>query len=281
MRLGIFVPYKNQEHYETLMAFSNGIRIHGDTFFTNDILAGYKQCDVAVTFGIPKHATSRGQLVERIWKSHGDKPRLVIEKGFVKRNEYYMVGFGGLNGRASYNNEGSPADRWKQLGVELQPWKEGGEYILVCGQVPWDASVQHTDYKRWVIKTLIRLPKFTDIPIVFRPHPLQKTAIDVRHLKHVKIDCEGTLQEAVQKAATVVTFNSNSGVEAVIEGVPVVTCDKGSMVYEIANNDIERVDNPLTPARRAWAYNLAYTQWTRDEMKKGLPWGHLRDANLG
>jgi len=63
-------------------------------------------------------------------------------------------------------------------------------------------------------------------------------------------------------------------VESVIEGVPVFACDKGAMSLDVSN-DIIDLENPKLYNREQWAYNLAYTQWTREEMVEGLPWKHL------
>jgi len=66
--------------------------------------------DVLVTFGVHKSKTHRGQHTGAAINRHRGR-HLVIEKGFVKRNIYYMIGWGGLNGRANFMNDDSPADR--------------------------------------------------------------------------------------------------------------------------------------------------------------------------
>ena len=70
-------------------------------------------------------------------------------------------------------------------------------------------------------------------------------------------------------------FNSNSGVEALLFGKAVFVADEGSMCWNVANRRIVDIETPQYLNRQQWANNLAYTQWTPDEMKQGLAWRHL------
>jgi hypothetical protein len=199
---------------------------------------------------------------------------LVIERGFLHREEYFMVGWGGLNGRANYFNQRCNRKRWEQLGIKLAPWRTTGEHIVLCGQVPWDASVQHTDHANWCRETATKLSELTDRPIRFRPHPLQPTAIDMTDYP-VEVSRKATLAEDLIGAWAVVTYNSNAGVEATIAGIPAFASDIGAMGYSILNHDLAQINSPATPDRRQWLWNLAFTQWTCEEMSRGLTIEHL------
>ena len=58
-------------------------------------------------------------------------------------------------------------------------------------------------------------------------------------------------------------------------GVPVFACSDGSMVWEISE-DFTDLNNPRLYNREEWAHNIAYSQWTMDEMARGLTWNHLK-----
>jgi len=73
----------------------------------------------------------------------------------------------------------------------------------------------------------------------------------------------------------VVTFNSNSGVEALLQGVPVLAFDEGSMVWSLCNRSLSDIESPSLPDRAQWLNDLSYAQWTLAEMKEGLAWKHL------
>lgn len=228
----------------------------------------YTPADVGVVFGIYKSKVRvswpRG-VVYRLHKEAG-ADMIVLETGYIKRGDgptnYYAAGFNGLNGRADFKNKNSPADRFLQLGVEVKPWREDGSHIVVCGQVPWDAAVDHLDFDGWKDSTLGKLRSLTDRPIVYRDHPCIKAPTE-------------SLQAALKNAWACVTLNSNSAVEALLEGIPAFAFDRGSMAWPVANRDLCWVDNPSMPDRQQWLNNLAYTQWTPDEMASGMTWGHL------
>jgi hypothetical protein len=102
--------------------------------------------------------------------------------------------------------------------------------------------------------------------VAFRDHP--KGGNYQTHVPKLN----GPLIEAFEQAAIAVTFSSNTGVDALIAGVPVYAEDEGSMAYSVASH---RVGQTLFPDRRQWAHNLAYCQWTQDEYRNGVAIEHL------
>ncbi len=145
--------------------------------------------------------------------------------------------------------------------------------VIVCGQVPWDASVQHSDHLGWCSETIAILRATTSRKIIFRPHPVIEGKVDygVSGVEMSKRDMENDLT----RAHAVVTFNSNSAVDAAIRGIPVFVADKGSMALGVANTDLSSIENPSTFPRQKWVNDLAYSQWTLSEIAEGLPIAHL------
>lgn len=275
MIVGIFTPEMNDpHHHKTLMAFRDGVQGSGETVFLNPV-DRYQPCDVAVVFGVRKKAVQlsrhRGDIIDLHKKLN--KPVIVIDSGYVKRDEYFMVGLNGLNGRADFKNQSCPSDRWESLGAELRPWREDGGHVLVCAQIPWDASVQDTDHIAWCNETVSRIRERTARKIVFRPHP--KCAAKVDYRVNADLVSAGPIEADLENAHCVVTFSSNSGVDAALAGVPVFADDPGSMAWPVANKSFAWIDAPVRPSREKWAHNLAYAQWTIEEMKEGKPWRHL------
>ena len=148
-----------------------------------------------------------------------------------------------------------------------------GKYILLCGQVPWDASVEGSNHIEWLEETIERLKQKTEMGIVFRPHPLSDLP-PFRGAGYSRI----RLEEDIAGAHAVVTFNSNTGVDAALAGKPVFAADEGSMVWNLCNRDLKDIKEPKywpMNDRAQWAFNLAYAQWTPLEMREGLAWKHL------
>lgn len=235
----------------------------------------YVEADIAVVFGVYKSRVKiswpRGKVIEK--QLAAGKPVLVLETGYINRGDgednHYAAGFNGLNGRADFKNKNMPADRAEKLGVRLKD-RQYGEKILLCGQVPQDASVDHIDIARWLNDARDEIKSRTSREIVFKTHPqAQVGPIE---------GCGYTtkpLLEAIQGCQCVVTFNSNAAVEAVIEGVPVFAFDAGSMALAVANTEWDALDSPALPDRTQWLSDLAYCQWNLDEMRSGEAWSHL------
>ena len=236
----------------------------------------YEPSDIAVVFGVYKSRVqashARGRIISQQRQKKCDV--IVLETGYINRgdgdNHHYAAGFNGLNGRADFKNHGMPADRSEKLGVRLKPWKEAGEHVLLCGQIPWDASVDHVNIQQWLLDAVNLIRGRTTREIIFRPHPLTR----VPALGGTRYSTR-PLVDDLAKAHCCVTFNSNSAVEAAIAGVPVIAYDEGSMAYTIAGHDWRDVEDPPKPDRKQWLYDLCYTQWTLDEMREGLAWRPL------
>ena len=267
----ITVYYNKNEklHWNCTNSFIQGLKNYTIPCREIPIEHGYIKSDAVVLFGYKKN-NNPGKLRKRIIDDHNNpSSTIIIERGFIRRKDYYSIGIGHFNGRADFKNHNSPRGRWDRLGVVLQPLRGDGEHILLCGQVPWDASVQHIDYHRWVKKTY-NILKSNYNSVIFKPHPLQTKAVNIpttllsRKLSDILPECRFS-----------VSFNSNSGVESIIEGVPTVSIDSGSMVYNISSHDILNPMMPTAKRRFEWACNIAYAQWTLNEMKEGLPQKHL------
>jgi hypothetical protein len=204
---------------------------------------------------------------------------IVLEMGYVRRGDgldaYWSLGIGGLNAHADFRNGRMPGDRWEALGVPLARWRDPGTgtIVLVAGQVPGDANVAGLDTRRWAEATISELRGHTDRPIVYRPHPkdFNPGGVDGVPLSR------RPLHEDLAQAWALVTWNSNSAVEAVLAGVPVF-CLSRAMASPVGLDDLSRIETPATPDRQQWAHDLAYTQWRLDEMEAGLPWRHLMEG---
>lgn len=257
----------NPVHDRLIRAFSCGIGDGNSVLLKN--YRDYEPADLSVMFGMFKKDVPISFPRKKIFEGG---PCVVIDSGYIRRGEekdsYYAVGLNGLNGRADFKNQGMPPDRWKALGVDMKPWREG-KTVLVCGQVPWDASVQNINIIGWCQEVVNELRRHTDRRIVFRPHPRAKVSVEGAE------NSARSLEEDLAEAHACVTWNSNAGVDAALAGVPVFAFDAGSMVLRLANHHLECIENPMTPDRTGWANDIAYAQWTPTEIAEGKCWRHL------
>jgi len=218
-----------------------------------------KPCDLLVRWGVRDRA-----MIQRQRDAGGEV--CILERGYLgDRFEWTSVSFGGgLNGRGRFVIPGHAAydmTRFRAV-AELQPWHlDSDGYALIMGQVPGDQSLKHVNFEKWVRETGTELAA-AGWPVRFRPHPGNRGGQEYPGVKPLR----GTLAEALAGAGLVVTFNSNSGVDAVLAGRPTVAMDEGSMVRPVAAHDM-RV---IAPDRSAWAARLAWCQYRRDEMESGF-----------
>lgn len=197
---------------------------------------------------------------------------LIMERGYLgDRFAWTSLGWNGLNGRATFYPKDDPS-RFNQH-FTLKPWKSGGDYVLLVGQVPGDASLGGLDLTRWYQDTAKQAATAYGLPVRFRPHPLADRHGGPSRPVAGAPTINGELAGALEGAAVAITFNSNAGVDAVLAGVPTVTLDQGSMAYDVAGHAIgER----LTPPREEWAARLAWCQWTLAEIKDGTAWASVQ-----
>ena len=122
-------------------------------------------------------------------------------------------------------------------------------------------------YSEWVQE----IKQYTDRDIVFRAHPKYPNMTVEGAKTDTPTDINsGGLKEAINGAHCVVTYNSTSGTDALINGVPVFAMSDTAQFYDIANHDLSDIENPLFVDDRLPHFSkVAYAQWTVDELKSG------------
>jgi hypothetical protein len=206
-------------------------------------------------------------------------PILVMERGHLPpRMEWTSCGLGGLGHRASYSQCHDGGTRWREHFAHLeQPWSKREGYALVCGQVRGDASLWGCDFHAWAQGATDRL-RDTGFDVVYRPHPLSvRLQNDLWKPRGARFST-APLANDLAGACKVITYNSTVGVEAVLAGVPTVTCDAGSMSWPVTTHGLDA--GVIRPDRTAWMHALAWTSWRSDEIASGKTWDHLKETLL-
>lgn len=270
----VAIYYRDAAEYqrEAAFAFAQGLRRHGvEPIMINSVVAARPvDCDLAVFWG---HRA--GHIIAH--QRRAGRRYLVMERGYIgDRFAWTSLGFDGLNGRAEFCNRGADPDRLDRFFPNLiQPWRTGGEYALILGQVAGDAALSTLpggDLNRFYMD-LANQAERLGLPIKFRPHPKSITLPPKLPL------IGGDLSEALANAAVTIAFNSNSLVDAVLSGVPSITIDPGAMAWPVSSHDFEA---PLIrPDRRQWAAELAHAQWSLTEIAAGDAWDRLRFGVTG
>lgn len=192
---------------------------------------------------------------------------LIAENGYIGKDaaghQLYAIARTGHNGSGTWHvGDGS---RWAALGIELKPWRTGGEHILVCGQrgigSPTMASPQG-----WHEDVAARLRKVTKRPIRIRLHPGNNAP---------QIPLEDDLSEAY----AVVVWSSSAGVKALVEGIPVFFEAPYWICARAAKKGIAEIDAPQHEFREEFRVGsmeyMAWAQWNLEEIAAGEPFRKL------
>lgn len=177
---------------------------------------------------------------------------------------------------SEYANKNSNITRWNQLsnhtGLSLKEWNQQGEYILFLIQRDGGWGMKGLDPVQWAANKITEVRKYSNLPIVLRPHP-GKIA-DLRQLVGPRIsisDCTKiSLLDDLGRSKAAFVFNSSSGVASVLSGVPLWVDDSSSVCWDVANKDVSTIDHPQAFDRQQWLNDLAACHWTDHESRQGL-----------
>lgn len=188
------------------------------------------------------------QLRGRTWY-YGDH-------AFFGRHQYYRCARNAMQA-SGLEGDDSPA-RFNAFGIPIREWRKAGSHILLCPNS--DSFLKRYGAPDWINQTVKALQVRTDRTIRIR----WKTDADRRPLAEDLKDCWA-----------VVTFTSNSAVEAVLAGVPAF-CTAQCAGSAMGSANLQEIETPLMPdGRLAWASRLANHQWTFAEMASGMLWSAL------
>lgn len=233
----------------------------------------------AVIFGLVKKSYKPTHLKQRVIDLVGMDNVIVLESAFVQRKTYFTAGFGGIHGAADFKDAGKPLDRWNNMSVTVKEWQKRPKgYMLVCGQLPRDTNVQHMDHIAWCQDT-VDYYRARNIPVLFRPHPRMENPLDYGVPAEL-LDTNKKITQSLQHARAVVTYTSTSGIDAMLQGVPVIAIGRDSMSACIASNSLDP-DSLIYPDRKPLLVRIGYAQWTMRELLTGKAWEHLVGKSLG
>lgn len=238
----------------------------------------YEESKIAIMWGIYCNYKSNTLYRKKIYENQKKKGNkvLIIEVGFLKRDIYYSLGWNSIVNFGKYNLENISENRWKELNINLKENKINNDgYILLCGQVPWDTQLQHINYKKWLFDIVNEIRKYTNRKIVYRPHPKQnkKNKMAILNVPNTINSKNESILDDFKDTYAVIALNSNSLLDAMIEGLPIFAFDKGTVVYDLANHNISNIENPKFPTndeKFKKLYEISYMQWNEAELKNNI-----------
>jgi len=236
--------------------------------------------DVAVMIGVKGYS-------RRLLDNHleAGKHTVYIDKGYLGgRSAYFRMSVNSFQPLAYFQKTPRPDDRLRALSVNMLPMRTQGSHIIIAGgslkYAKWHGlhTGQSVDpMTEWARKSLKRVGKYTNRPLIYRPKPSWKEAVSLSGARFSRPP--ELLAHLLPDAWALVTFGSNAAVEALTAGVPVIVTGDG-IARPLARTQEENIDDLFIPSdavRRQWLADMAYCQFNVQEMESGLAWKILRE----
>jgi hypothetical protein len=205
------------------------------------------------TYGVLRGAFELTQKVNNFfYMDHGyfnQSKREFIDNrtNVVNMDGYFRIVFNNLihNGKGDY-----PDDRLKKLNLDIIEQNTSGSYIILSE--PSKTMKKIYNKINWVNETKKILKNYTDRQLVV----------------HNKFSKE-SLDDLLKNAWAFVSLQSTAGFKAMLKGVPAYFTDQS--LKNIAK--IEDIESPIIDYKIF--NNLAYGQWTLDEIGSGEAWENI------
>ena len=176
-------------------------------------------------------------------------------------NTYWRWCYDGLHDNRKLD---VPIDRFEQWGRKVKPWKNDGDYILICPSSETMTKTMHgMSVASWVEMVQKEVLTYTNLPTKVRLKP-RKNGTSGPSV------AENPIEDDLAGAKAMITAGSLTAVDALLEGVPVFTTKpEVCPAAWCSNTDFSRLNTPALFDRESLFANLAYKQYSIEEMRNG------------
>lgn len=232
-------------------------------------------CDAVCLFGVK----GGRKIFDAYWAA--GIPTIYFDKGYIRQrtsvSDHWRVAINAHHPTRYLMEQRRPGDRYEALGVELSPWRERGDAVVIAGSSAkyheFAGLPEPTRYAQKIVKQIrARSP---DRPIIYRPKPSWNDAVPIEGTIFSK--GKDKIGAVLEDAHALVTHGSNACWEAVAAGVPCIILGD-AVAKPLSSTRIADLENPWLAsyeARYQWFSNLAYCQWSNGELRSGEAWSHI------
>jgi hypothetical protein len=244
--------------------------------------------DIAIFYGFDGSRDSNITKAFHDYKKAGKKA-IYIDLGYFTdrvrdgRYGYHRFSINDRHPTAYFQNKKHKGDRFRTTGRKVMPWRHPGRNIVVCGMSEKCAVFEGFKFEQWERAAIEQIKSVTDRPIVYRPKPRRSTEPQYPPIKGVEFSnpAQKSLKDELENAWAVVSHHSNSGIDALLAGVPCFSDEGVSLALGLSDlREIENPRNPTDEERKQFAADVAYCQFNRAEMRDGTFWRHFKDEGL-
>lgn len=239
-----------------------------------DLVADSMHADAALIWSVLWHGRLRAN--QQVYQHYRATNRrvIVIDVGTLIRGETWKIALDHVNALADHALPHIlDSDRPKKLGI-IRPRKINRRpEILIAAQHHMSLQLNGQDQEIWISDMFKDLRAHTDRQIVVRPHP--RSRLDLSRLP-----LEITVQTPEPVAGTyddfnfdcgyhaIVNYSSGPGVIGAVHQVPVLV-DRSSLAWPMSV-DASSLENPPEKDYQRWLIEISHTEYTIDEIARGI-----------
>ena len=219
------------------------------------------------------------QAVYAHYRAQG-RPVIIVEVGALYRGNTWKISVNNVTADGYYGHlERLDWDRPRRLNISLATQTITRPEIVIALQHVKSLQVAAiADMTQWVHDTVSILRHHTDQPIVIRPHPRSSIplppGVAVQQPQRVVHTYDS--YDMHYNCHAVVNYNSGPGIQAAIAGVrPIVDASSLAAPVAVQYADIEK---PYTVDRDLWLTQICHTEYTLEEIQRGLWLNRLAPA---
>jgi hypothetical protein len=295
MKVGIFYnsisnPAKFSNKTMLMDNFRTGVQSQGDQvveFHSNQLPD--QHLDAGFVLGYTLEDNFRKKIIDqlRLRKT----PAVFVDSNILhyarSEHEWHRYSLGTVYpDSGTYFFQDLDRTKWQRFSAwhnaPLKPWRVTGNHILILCQRPKGFNM-FLDQDTWLEKTVDKIRKHTQRPIMIRMHPGDGTRfkqiekIQKRYGTSVAISEHANIRDALVNCWCTVGINSTPNVVAAIEGVPGYVEDpRRSWAADVAFTDLAQIENPALPDRTNWTHKIANIHWSNQEVVSGQLWAAIK-----
>ena len=295
MKVGIFYnsisnPAKFSNKVMLMDNFAAGVQAHGDEIvdFRDNRLPD-QHLDAGFVLGYTLEDNFRKKIIDqlRLRKT----PAVFVDSNILhyarSEHEWHRYSLGTVYpDSGTYFFQDLDQTKWQRFSdwhnAPLRPWRTTGNHILILCQRPKGFNM-FLDQDAWLEKTVHKIRKHTQRPIMIRMHPGDGTRfkqiekIQKRYGTSVVISEHANIRDALVNCWCTVGINSTPNVVAAIEGVPgYVEDSRRSWAADVTFTDLAQIENPALPDRTDWTHKIANIHWSNQEVVSGQLWSAIK-----
>ena len=213
------------------------------------------------------------QQVYAHYRNQG-RPVIVIEIGALYRGNTWKVSVNHVTNQGYYGHlDRLDWDRPRHLGISLAVQTVTKPHIIIAAQHDRSLQVSGVDLPKWILEAVNQVRQHTDRPIRIRPHPRCRLRLPYVPLG-TEIDTPRPVPNTYDSfdmhfdCHAVINYNSGPGTQAAIAGVrPIV--DATSLAAPVGIS-WEAIEQPYSVDREKWFTEICHTEYTVEELKRGI-----------